>query len=150
LTPAKYFLAFLVFISLSSCLDKSKSEDPMIDTFIRLIDKSNQIHIAFRHGKDPAEQIVDTIITKIREVENLKEYIQQSIKSDSCYHLEGTITFLNRSTENFSIDFGLDPGCPAFYFYIEGKPVTFKMPDRSERYLAEIKKSLLSRRKKSE
>jgi hypothetical protein len=118
----------------------------MIEKFSAFIDNSTHINIAFGNRLDTNQTIIDTTISKSSEVESIKNFIAQSGERDTCYHLSGTITFLNASEEGFMIDFGLDPGCPAYYFYTDDNTVSFRMSYRSGTYLSELQQLLLKSR----
>jgi hypothetical protein len=116
------------------------SEDSLLNTFHELSSKSNRITISF--GKDFG---FDTVITELKTVKWLRETIQESVKADTCYHLTGRITFYSDTQDNGSIDFGLKSICPSFYFYLQGKPVTYRMSYRSGMYLSGLQNKVLKR-----
>ncbi|MFC0772071.1 hypothetical protein [Terrimonas alba] len=120
----------------------------MIEMFSAFISNSTKVNIAYGNRLDTSQIIIDTTISKMSEVEKIKNFIVQTGERDTCYHLSGTITFLNSSEDGFVIDFSLDPQCPAYYFYTEDKPVSFKMSYQSGMYLSELQNILLNNRPK--
>lgn len=131
-------ILFIITLSYFSCVDLQTSKDPSIQRFIKLTDKCNKMKIIYGDTGINSSKIVDTIITNPTEITLLKKYIQESVKSDTCYELTGTISFVNKKGNQFSIDFGLSNNCHSFYYFIEGKPVPFKMTYQSGMYLSEL------------
>ena len=118
----------------------------MVEKFSAFINTSTEVNIAFGNRLDTNRTIIDTTISNTAEVEKIKNFIIQSGKRDTCYQPMGTITFLRSSGDGFLIDFGLNPQCPAYYFYTEGKPIALKMSYQGGMYLSELQNILLNNR----
>lgn len=114
---------FLVFTN--SC--KTKTVDPDIDTFDIYASKSDKVIIRYHSIQNSKETRASKTITSISEIKRLRELIQESKKSESCYKPTGMISFYKDNEEFVSLEFGLAPECPSIYIYFEGKPMTYKI-----------------------
>ncbi len=110
----------------------------MIDSFLDLAKDAVQMKITYGDIRLKSKSITDTIINSRKEIEMVKEWLRQSSRGSTCYNLSGSITFLNVKGNALSMDFGLSNECPAFYYYLEGKPITLKMSYKAGMYLAEL------------
>ena len=132
-----FYLIGLLYLTLLSCTANYSSKDPLINDFIRLSNGSSKMKITYGDSRIRSVKIIDTIITSSREIRLMKEWIQKSENSDTCYKLTGNVTFITE-VNNLSIDFGLSNNCPSFYYYVIGKPITLKMPYQCGQYLREL------------
>lgn len=110
----------------------------MIDSFLDLTKDAVQMKITYGDARLKSKNITDTIINSREEIEKMKEWVKESSRVSTCYNLSGSITFLDEKRNAFSIDFGLSNECPAFYYYLEGKPIILNMSYRAGVYLTEL------------
>lgn len=134
---------FGICILLIAIAPSCKNKEPHLATLSAFIQSSTEVNIAFGNRLDSNQVMMDTTITDDSEVEKIKSFIPLSGNKDTCYELSGSITFLRSSGDGFLIDFGITPQCPAYYFYTEDRPISFRMSYQSGMYLAELHNTLL-------
>lgn len=79
-----FLIATILFLVIHfSC----KMKDPMIEMFSAFISNSTKVNIAYGNRLDTSQIIIDTTISRMSEVEKIKNFIVQSGERDTCYHL---------------------------------------------------------------